>query len=241
MRSDDLVFDLGFHNGDDTAFYLSKGLRVVALEANPGLVEAGERRFAGDVEAGRLTLLHKAVCEASGYVDFYVHPNKTDWSSVLQTMAESDGSRAQLVSVQTTDFVELCAEYGTPLYMKVDIEGCDTFVAQQLLGSGTPPQFVSFETSRRDYGALFSYLYVAGYRQFQLVNQQNNPTRQHSQRNGEFRFTSYSSGYFGNDLDPTKWVDFDQLITRYVFYKELKKVDNQELGVGWLDVHARLF
>ena len=32
-----VIFDLGMHNGDDTAFYLSRGFNVVALEANPAL------------------------------------------------------------------------------------------------------------------------------------------------------------------------------------------------------------
>ena len=41
MISSDLVFDLGLDNGDDTSFYLAKGLRAVAVEANPELVEAG--------------------------------------------------------------------------------------------------------------------------------------------------------------------------------------------------------
>lgn len=33
----DLIFDIGANNGDDTAFYLKKGFRVVAIEADPAL------------------------------------------------------------------------------------------------------------------------------------------------------------------------------------------------------------
>jgi hypothetical protein len=29
----DLIFDVGFHRGEDTDFYLKKGFRVVAVEA----------------------------------------------------------------------------------------------------------------------------------------------------------------------------------------------------------------
>ena len=36
----DLIYDVGMHNGADTAFYLAKGFRVVAVEANPELVQA---------------------------------------------------------------------------------------------------------------------------------------------------------------------------------------------------------
>ena len=38
----DLIYDIGQHTGEDTAFYLGKGFRVVAVEANPTLAEATE-------------------------------------------------------------------------------------------------------------------------------------------------------------------------------------------------------
>ena len=31
----DLIYDVGFHQGEDTAYYLKKGFRVVAFEAHP--------------------------------------------------------------------------------------------------------------------------------------------------------------------------------------------------------------
>jgi hypothetical protein len=37
----DLICDVGFHRGEDTAFYLKKGFRVVAFEAHPRLAENG--------------------------------------------------------------------------------------------------------------------------------------------------------------------------------------------------------
>ena len=37
----DLNDDVGFHQGEDTAFYLKKGFRVVAFEAHPRLAENG--------------------------------------------------------------------------------------------------------------------------------------------------------------------------------------------------------
>lgn len=243
--TDDLIFDLGFHNGDDTAFYLAKGFRVVAVEANPELVEAGLHRFNSDIRAGRLILLHKAVCEASGKVVFFVHATKSDWSSCLLSMAESDGSSATRVKVDSTDLHELFSEYGVPYYLKVDIEGCDLFVAKQLSECEIKPKFVSFETSRRDYAGIFSYLYVSAYSRFQLVNQANNPNRiipgnVTDGKSNKFTFSKFSSGFFGEDLPEEKWLTFDEMLTRYVKYKELKQIDNVELGLGWLDVHARM-
>ncbi len=39
MPVNDLVYDIGMNNGDDTAYYLSLGFRTVAIEANPELVD----------------------------------------------------------------------------------------------------------------------------------------------------------------------------------------------------------
>lgn len=243
MMSDDLVFDLGFHNGDDTCFYLAKGFRVVAVEANSKLVKNGLQRFNKDIKAGRLVLLNKAISETTGKVEFFIHKTKSEWSSCLLSMAESDGSSSTRVSVESTTFFELCNEYGVPYYMKVDVEGCDVIVAKQIYESELKPHYVSFETSRRDYAGIFSYLYVSGYSKFQLLNQANHPERVKPKitmegKDIDYSFNNFSSGYFGGDLPAEKWITYDELLTRYILYKELKKIDNIELGLGWVDVHA---
>jgi hypothetical protein len=57
----DLIYDVGMHDGRDTAHYLRCGYRVVAVEANPELVAAAEKRFGDVIAAGRLTIVPKAV------------------------------------------------------------------------------------------------------------------------------------------------------------------------------------
>jgi len=47
-QENDLVYDVGMNNGDDTAYYLSLGFRVIAIEANPELV-ACRMQPSGDV------------------------------------------------------------------------------------------------------------------------------------------------------------------------------------------------
>lgn len=245
MSNNDLIFDLGFHNGEDSNFYLAKGFRVVAVEANPDLYKAGTLSFRNEIAAGRLILLHKAISDKHGKVNFYVHGSKTEWSSCLKMMAESDGSTASCVKVDSICMKDLFDEYGVPHYLKVDVEGCDSLVGKQVAEYNEKPQFISFETSRKDYPGIFSYLYVAGYKRFQLINQANHPRRSKPSFSREgndinYTFGEYSSGYFGEDLEENKWMTFDEAITRYILYKELKRIDNVELGLGWVDVHARM-
>ncbi len=233
MIKEKLIFDLGFHNGDDSDFYLQKGFDVVAIEANPTLVENGAKRFHEQISAGRLILIDKAIAPIKGNLDFYINLNRSEWSSCDRRLAEIDGSQAKKVSVETTSFIDLCQRFGTPHYTKVDVEGCDVFVAEQLCKLTEKPFYISFETSKDTYAAIFSYLYISGYKKFQLINQLNNP-----KRSGNYRFSEYSSGFFGKDLPPEKWLSYDETLSRYLKYRELKCLDNQELALGWLDIHA---
>lgn len=236
MIKKNLVFDFGFHNGDDSSFYLKKGFTVVALEANPDLIEEGKKRFIKEVKNKKLFLINKAVTGTNSKrkLKFYVNPKRSDWSSCYREFAENDGSKSKVVSVESVSIDDLCKKFGVPLYVKVDIEGCDVMVAEDLYSLKEKPKFVSFETSRLTYDGIFSWLYVAGYKKFQLINQLNNSLRM---ENG---FTKHSSGFFGDDLPKNKWLSFDEALVRYIKYKELKIADNQELALGWLDIHASL-
>ena len=57
---DDLIIDVGMHDGTDTAYYLAKGFRVVAVEANPALVRAAQDRFSVEIDEGRLAIIAAA-------------------------------------------------------------------------------------------------------------------------------------------------------------------------------------
>lgn len=62
----DLVFDLGFHRGEDTGYSLAMGQRVVAVDASAELIAAGRERFAAELATGQLTLVHGAVSGGAG-------------------------------------------------------------------------------------------------------------------------------------------------------------------------------
>lgn len=243
--NDSLIFDLGFHNGDDTDFYLQKGYQVVALEANPRLVSDGEQRFADARKSGKFILINKAISGQGSEVAFFIHSSNSDWSSCYPEIAGSDGSTPIPIKVQAISVHELYELYGVPYYMKVDVEGADSFVARQVLAYAEKPRFISFETSRRDYAEIFSCLCLAGYKKFQFVNQANNQNRVIETstilgNNLRYSFSKFSSGPFGADLSNDKWLSFDEALTRYIKYKDLKQIDSKELGLGWVDIHASL-
>jgi hypothetical protein len=40
---ENLIFDIGMHVGEDTRYYLNTGFDVIAIEANPFLVEKSKK------------------------------------------------------------------------------------------------------------------------------------------------------------------------------------------------------
>ena len=145
--SDDLVYDVGAHSGEDTDFYLGKGFRVVAIEANPGLVHHLETRFRAEIDQGRLTVVGRAIgaSDMPDTISFYVNDIKDDWSAVDETTASKGSMEVRKVEVRTVRLLDLFAAHGVPYYMKVDIELSDIDVAKSLIGLPMLPSYVSFE------------------------------------------------------------------------------------------------
>ena len=66
MVQRDLIYDLGMFEGQDAAFYMSKGFRVISLEANPELCERNSQKYAREIADGRLTIVPKALWHEAG-------------------------------------------------------------------------------------------------------------------------------------------------------------------------------
>jgi hypothetical protein len=56
-KHDDLIYDVGLHKGEDAEFYLRKGFRVVAFEADPDLIAFCKGRLKEFIDQGQLTIV----------------------------------------------------------------------------------------------------------------------------------------------------------------------------------------
>ncbi|MFW3172539.1 FkbM family methyltransferase [Geodermatophilus sp. CPCC 206100] len=223
---DDLVYDVGMHLGEDTAFYLRKGYRVLAFEANPDLLSHNTRRFSQEIDAGRLEILHGAISDSPGdSVSFYVHPTKTVWGTTQPQWAERNANRGESVRVEVprVDLSAVIRSHGMPWYMKIDIEGADLFCLEVLKGFSPKPAFVSIESEKENWSRLvqeIDLLADLGFDQFAAV-QQEGVHRRLRQFRGRTRsgaafvhdFEEHSSGPFGADLQG--WVDRPEVLRRY--------------------------
>lgn len=235
----DLIFDLGANRGEDTEFYLDKGFRVVAVEANPLLARDLARRLAKPIAAGRLVLLNVGVWSEPGEALFYVNQDNDHWSSFDPAYGTRQCSRHSTLAVPCRTLPELIAEHGLPHYLKVDIEGADRFALAQLLRLPGLPDCVSVE----EYGvAAIDDLAAAGYRRFQWQPQNDKSWAEPPlpPREGNYAarvFTGRDSGLFGAEL-PGKWLD--AAAARAGFLAGIRRATGEYVGPPneWWDIHA---
>jgi FkbM family methyltransferase len=164
----DLIYDVGSNNGDDAAYYLFRGFKVLAIEANPLLTARLEQRFARQLAEGQLKILAVAVAEREGILPFWVNEQKDKFSSFNRELACRNGTRCHEIQVPARPFSEIIAEFGVPYYLKIDIEGSDALCIN-CLDRTDLPRYISSEVSKSD--DVLTRLFNVGYRRFKLINQ----------------------------------------------------------------------
>jgi FkbM family methyltransferase len=240
LPTNDLIFDLGMHNAADTKFYLDKGFRVVALEANPALAGAAQSWLAREYATGQLAVVPCALWNTGGEeISFFLNAEKDDWSSAFRNWAEKGGHSTTEIRVPTITLAELFDQHGVPYYIKCDIEGVDEVFAQQLLHDARRPDFVSVEACSLE---VLASLVCAGYDRVQIVNQAFNSyvTPPEPPREGlhvQAQFNGHMSGLFGHELDPVRWTTFSVAAKAYLDFVNLHQRD-EKLAHGWLDFHV---
>jgi FkbM family methyltransferase len=213
-KHDDLIFDLGMHMGEDTDFYLAKGFRVVAFEANPDCIEHCRERFAAQLNSGQLTIVSGAIVENAEEIEsvtFYKNPAVTVWGTidpVWKERNERSGWASEEITVPTVDFGKCIEEFGVPYYVKIDIEGADMLSLKKLGDYQARPTYVSIESSKTSLSAIADELNVLeglGYANFKAVQQAIIPGTPAPRPGREGDDIAYvlnhdSSGVFGCEL-----------------------------------------
>jgi len=234
------IFDIGAHTGEDTEFYLEKGFSVVAVEANPEMCARLEKRFARFIKPKKLTIIQKAIVDNhSSAVSIYVNDNVDSWSSIYEDVAGKGIHAVRKINVESVTLEEVCAEFGVPYFLKVDIELADIMVARSLVNLVKKPRYCSFEIHSAE---IIHVLHSAGYSRFQIRNQMLNGLLRKPEESNEGNnfwpaaMDGYHSGIFGLDLPETDWVSYSEILDLYEAYLVVSKYS--ELGHSWFDIHA---
>ena len=147
IRPGDLCFDIGAHLGDRVRAWSKLGARVVALEPHPGLMN-WLRSWYGKQK--NITLVEKAVGAQPGTADLWISrltPSIStishQWLTKVQENRRFAGARwEEQIPVPVTTLDALIAQYGKPVFCKIDVEGAELDVLQ---GLSQPLPALSFE------------------------------------------------------------------------------------------------
>jgi hypothetical protein len=219
------------HKGEDTEFYLRKGFRVVAFEADPDLVRHCNIRLQDFIDQGRLAIVEGAIAdmdsvEAGRKAIFYKNDTVSVWGTVCLDWAERNerlGASSHTLKVDLIDCVGVLQRYGVPHYMKIDIEGLDMVCVNALRRFRERPDYISVESDKTSFANIereINTLVDLGYNSFQAVEQSaishaQSPPYPASEGNYvDYHFEAGSSGLFGSELGG-EWEPKHKILRQY--------------------------
>lgn len=230
QKHKDLIYDVGLHKGEDTEFYLRKGFRVIAFEADPDLAQSCRERFKDFIDSGKLTIVEGAILDpdsAAGRktVQFFKSTKNSVWGTISTNWAErsaASGSPTETIEIEIVDFVAALQKYGIPHYLKVDIEGVDMVCVNALKRFRERPDFVSIESSFHSFSEIqreMNTFVELGYDAFQVIEQsavpqQIAPTPPSEGQYAAQHFEEGCTGLFGVELGPG-WQTEQATLHRY--------------------------
>jgi FkbM family methyltransferase len=269
----DLIFDVGLHKGEDSDFYLKKGFRVVAAEAQADLIDYCKRRFERAIAAGRLHIVEGAIApeSAGNRIVFYKNLKNSKWGTIDPKWVQRNEKVARSIEIEVgrIDLAGMFRAHGIPFYLKIDIEGADHLVLDELQRFNDRPRYVSIEAEKIDFARLVAELETLkglGYIAFKPVQQESIPgtTIETTTLLGErlhYSFEEASSGPFGDDLSGS-WLNYNECVRRFRAIFRLYRLFGDDgllpnmpggmkvMGVlarlyqrplpGWYDIHAKL-
>ncbi len=232
-KHNDLIYDVGLHKGEDSEFYMKKGFRVIAFEADPDLAQSCREKLRNYIECGKLTIIEGAITDpqliVSGKekITFYKNEKTSVWGTICEDWVERNKGLGSPVThpieVDVIDFEEVIREHGIPYYLKIDIEGADLFCLEVLQNFQERPDYVSIESGKISMKQISNEIRLfaqLGYDAFQAVEQSSisvvqcppDPPQEGGYVSERFEFGS--SGLFGREL-PGQWKSYHQILRQY--------------------------
>ncbi|WP_075501179.1 FkbM family methyltransferase [Candidatus Pelagibacter communis] len=226
-----IIYDLGANNGDNISYYLMKSDLVVAVEANPKLCKQITDKFKEEILKGRLVVENFIITvDRDDYEkDFYIHKD----ADVLSQFPEP---KKELINhfiktkLPSKNLIELIKKYGSPYYIKIDVENYDYKILSEIFKKNIYPNYFSVEcynseifheiVNNKNYN---SYKIVCG----SNVNQKyKNNVLFLGKDKIKYSFPAHSAGPFGNDIHG-KWLSRKNFILLYSLR-----------NTTWIDIHC---
>jgi FkbM family methyltransferase len=234
-----IIFDLGFNNGQNLKYFLLKADIVVGVEANPTLFCKVKNLFAAEIANKQLFLENAAVSELEGFGNFYIN-QKFDFLSTLspEILNTNEVNDLQIINIKLIRASELVRKYLNKFnlteieFIKIDVEGYDHIILQDLFNNKIWPKFLSAEVSN---SKVISLILDSPYKSFKFIEGKEIGNKIKNinicQKNNQYimhDFKEHSSGPYGQDA-PGNYFKKDDIINYFL-----------NNGLGWRDIFASL-
>jgi FkbM family methyltransferase len=159
LKPGSLVFDVGANVGIYADVFLRLGAKVVAVEPNPECCEALRALGRGRLLAVRCEGMSDEPGEATLFVGEH-SGHSTVSQEWMQTASREDAGYRwkNEIRIRLNTLDRLCEEYGTPDFIKIDVEG---FEHSALRGMSFQPSALSFEFHALTSGQMRTCLELA--------------------------------------------------------------------------------
>lgn len=162
LHAGDLIFDIGANVGFKTDLFLRLGASVIAIEPDDTNQSILQERFLKFRFFRRpVTIVGKAVSDKSALETMWidgpgsaVNTLSQKWATALkgnkarQTYGHCGLDFARQKTVESTTIEQLMVEFGTPVFIKIDVEGYELNVIR---GLRRPVPCLSFEVNLPDF------------------------------------------------------------------------------------------
>jgi FkbM family methyltransferase len=141
----DVVFDVGANHGDKTWAFRQMAKRVVSIEPDGACFAALQARYGRD---RGICLENVALGERAGVGTFFVEEDGSAYNTLSEKerdwVASTHKRNLRKVSVPVSTLDNMIAKYGTPDFLKIDVEGGELSVFK---GLRSPVPVICFEAN----------------------------------------------------------------------------------------------
>jgi len=136
IRPGDVVIDAGAHVGRFSTMFAARGAKVLAFEPHPTAFAALSLITR---DWPNITCVNKAVSDRNGSAPLYFHRRGRgfEWAFASSLMSQKRNvDPEQFVTVETVRLADVMLELGPIRLLKMDIEGAEYDVLQDLIDTG---------------------------------------------------------------------------------------------------------
>ena len=229
------IFDIGANKGQNLSYFLDKADIVVAIEANTNLVKQIKSDFKQFIDNEKLIVENVALTDDENVknINFYI----SKVNDVLSTLYPDDISKFYKQEVKCEKASLLINKYLKKYdisqieYIKIDIEGADDLVLNDLLKNNILCENLSVECHKTE---VLELLLNSKFKSFKFVEggdvtfKKNIEITNKLNEKKIINFDIHSSGPYGDDI-PGDYYDKNSILTYFL-----------NKGLGWKDIHCSL-